>query len=344
MTELSHPEACRILGVPPSASNVEIKARYLFLIQMLHPDRNLDKPEKVRLQAQDEFIRVKEAYEYLTGAGSAYAPEAAASPPEPTPLPPALLAIPRLVRVNDLALNQRKSVTLEVRSTGGPYTNFWVDNAPASWLRVTDIRSKGAEPLPLLVTLEAAGLRELEREQTCSLQMRLVNELTGRKAELSVEVTATAKIAVPRLRPGSNSLAFRNIPPGARSQDILEIANAGHSALQGRITTDSPWLSVSPDKIRLRGSSAAPFTVRVDTAGLGYDFSATGYVSIISNGGNAAVPVELSTARKSHPPKKGGGCVLFLVLLLLVLIAIIVIWLTLNTQQCAAPQLNLFIT
>lgn len=251
---LTWEEACHILGVPESATGAEIKERYLFLLQMLHPDKNIDKPEKVRLKAQDEFIRVKEAYEFLISNEPAG--------PEP---PPKLSVVPLSIRFKDLGPGEKKCTTIEVASVGGAYTSFWADNAPAPWLRVTDIKSTTAEPLPLLVTIEATGMSEMDGQQRCALRIRLSNERSGLADEVAVDIEATLKVSVPRLRVRNGEVVFSNIPPFTRSHDILELENNGQATVQGRITTEAAWLSVSPDRFRVRGGSLARFNVQVDT-------------------------------------------------------------------------------
>ena len=59
-----------MLGVPPTASDAEIKAQYFYKAQLLHPDMNIGKPERVRFKAEEEFKLVNEANTFLTKPSS----------------------------------------------------------------------------------------------------------------------------------------------------------------------------------------------------------------------------------------------------------------------------------
>ena len=59
-------EACRILGVETTASDAEIRDQWLYKAQLLHPDKTLGQHESIRKRATDEFILVKQAYEFLS--------------------------------------------------------------------------------------------------------------------------------------------------------------------------------------------------------------------------------------------------------------------------------------
>ncbi len=53
----------RVLGVPPTASEEEIKKAYRKLSRMYHPDSNMNKSEYEKKQAEEKFKEVQTAYE-----------------------------------------------------------------------------------------------------------------------------------------------------------------------------------------------------------------------------------------------------------------------------------------
>jgi len=55
-----------VMGITPSATVEEIKARYRFLVFVYHPDRFTDPEHKVK--AEEEFKRITEAYQVLCNA------------------------------------------------------------------------------------------------------------------------------------------------------------------------------------------------------------------------------------------------------------------------------------
>ena len=58
-------EACRILGVKPTASLDEIKHRYRLKAYTLHPDKTAQLPEPLRKEAAEELKLVNQAYPFL---------------------------------------------------------------------------------------------------------------------------------------------------------------------------------------------------------------------------------------------------------------------------------------
>jgi curved DNA-binding protein CbpA len=58
-------EACRVLGIQPGATPEEIKTQYLYKANLLHPDKTVNCPEKVKLQAEEELKQVNSAYAVL---------------------------------------------------------------------------------------------------------------------------------------------------------------------------------------------------------------------------------------------------------------------------------------
>jgi hypothetical protein len=160
-------EACRILGIPESATESEIKDQYIYKAQLLHPDKNQDKPENVRKRAEAELALVNQAYTVLNNPNN-----------NPYRIPPKLAIEPAGIRFKDVRIGERRSTTFTVRNIGGPYTSIWIDNQPAPWLAVIGVKSITSDRLPLEVTLECTGTGEAGRQYTCDLPVKLENENT----------------------------------------------------------------------------------------------------------------------------------------------------------------------
>jgi hypothetical protein len=160
-------EACRILGVTESATDEEIKDQYYYKAQLLHPDKNQDKPESIRKRAETELASINQAYSFATGPNN-----------NPYKIPPKLSIEPGSIRFKDIKTGEKKRTTLIIKNTGGPYSSIWIDNQPAPWLTVAEIKSISSERLPLEVTLECTGTGEPDKQYFCDLSVKLENETT----------------------------------------------------------------------------------------------------------------------------------------------------------------------
>ncbi len=170
-------EACRVLGVPESATDVEIKEQYYYKAQLLHPDKNIDKPEYIRKKAEAELAQVNQAYSYLTNSNN-----------NPYKIPPKLSVLPKAIRFRDLAVGQRKSTTITVSNIGGPYTSIWIDNKPAPWLTVTGVKSITSERLPIEVEIECEGTGDPGGQYACDLLIKLENATTQAVDQVNVRI------------------------------------------------------------------------------------------------------------------------------------------------------------
>jgi|GEM_PF-1525137 len=76
----------------------------------------------------------------------------------------------------------------------------------------------------------------------------------------------------------------------------ITINNTGGQTLICTLTTDRNWLQVYPTTLEVDGNAGTrKVVVRVNTTGLNYKFSDTGYIIIKSNGGDKQIPVKLTT-------------------------------------------------
>ena len=185
-------EACKILGVPATATAAEILSQYKYEAQLLHPDKTAGLPESVRQKAEEELKLVNAAYNVLKDLKN-----------NPQVNPPKLSVSPRYIRFKDVEPGQSKTTIIEIESIGGAYTKFWMDDSPATWLKVIEVKSTTNDPLPLEVTIEATGSSTLHKQIECSLPIRIENEKTKAKDEVIVKIQLQMKAAT---RPGTFSI------------------------------------------------------------------------------------------------------------------------------------------
>jgi hypothetical protein len=282
-------EACRVLGVPPTASEQQIHQQYLYKVQLLHPDWNLSKPLTVRERAEEELKQVTAAYNILKDSAN-----------KPISTAPKLEISLRNIRFKGVELGQRKTTSFEIRSVGGTYSKIWIDDSPAPWLKVTDIKSLTSELLPLEVTLEAAGIGEPSKNYACSLAIRLENEQTKTKDEAFVRVELWMNAEPGELEIGlKKPIKFRFVEPGTKSIGSFDLLNSGHGRLQGHLSSTRPWLSISKNSVSIAPSGRDSYFITVNTDGIRRGFADKAFINIITNGGNNRIPVKLSVARFS---------------------------------------------
>ncbi|MCL2140416.1 MAG: J domain-containing protein [Dehalococcoidia bacterium] len=283
-------EACRTLGVTEKATPLEIKEQYLYKVQLLHPDKTIDKPEKIRQKAEEELGGVNVAYKFL-------------SEEKNNPFtPPKLEISPSTIFFSDVAINQKKTTDIVVKSVGGPYTNCWIDNSPAPWLVVSGIKATTSEALPLLVTLEAQGIPSVIQQERCSVLVKLRNEKTGLSCESIINVEIAPLLLVTKLRVNKNKLKFNNIPANTVRRYTIDIFNNGSDTLHGYIKTSAHWLSASKNELVLPKRTMTHCIISVDTENLIAGLRDTAYVSICTNGGEFTLPVELQIDKRGKAP------------------------------------------
>jgi len=106
------------------------------------------------------------------------------------------------------------------------------------------------------------------------------------------------------------SFDFSDAKFGEPCSDKFTITNSGDQVLTGTITTNTKWLSVTPDKISiLKGSQE--YVITADTKMLKSGFAGKGNITITSNAGNKTLDVLLSIKESAIPdlPAPGSGSV-----------------------------------
>jgi len=68
-------EAHRILGVEPSASAEQIRAAYLRLVQIYHPDRFVNSSPNIKQEAERRMMTLNAAYHELSGSRGSSEPD-----------------------------------------------------------------------------------------------------------------------------------------------------------------------------------------------------------------------------------------------------------------------------
>jgi hypothetical protein len=276
-------EASQILGVPSKASKKEIHDQYLYKVQILHPDGNVNKPLAVRLKAEEELKKINEAYNVLNVSAN-----------NPFTDPPKLDISPKRIRFKEVELGERKRASFLVKSIGGAYSKFWIDDSPEQWLRVTDVQSKSGEILPLEVRIEVSGIGEPGRLYACDLAMRLESDQmqVNDEAALRIELRMKDEPGVMKLSL-ERDFRFKNIDPKLLYGNF-EITNIGRGPLRGHFSTTRPWLQVSPDSITISPSETRQFMFTLDARSLLIGYRDKAYINIITNGGNERISMDLS--------------------------------------------------
>jgi hypothetical protein len=128
----------------------------------------------------------------------------------------------------------------------------------------------------------------------------LENEQTKAKDESIVRVELWTKSEPGYLKVRvKKEIKFKSAEPGKLTIKSFELSNVGRGTLQGHLFTTRPWLSVSPDSISIPPSINSTYIVTLASKNLRRGFSDRALINIITNGGNARIPVSLSVARFS---------------------------------------------
>ena len=193
-------QACQILNVSPTASTAEIHAQYIYKAQLLHPDKNANSPPIVQQKAEEELKKVNAAYDFLRDPRN-----------KPNSSPPKLNISLSHVRFN-LDLNQKKHTVFQISNVGGPFTKFWMDDSPAPWLRVAEVKSLTNDPLPMDVTIEAVGMEVPVGHAECFLPIRVENEPNNTISEAKIKIELKIQSSGMQRDISGNTNISNNIP------------------------------------------------------------------------------------------------------------------------------------
>jgi hypothetical protein len=169
--------------------------------------------------------------------------------------------------------------TFLVANTGGG-TLQWNVSEQIAWLEVSPVGGAGSDFVT--VTVDRTGLSTGHYTGSIDIASNGGNE--------TVTVTMAVPVPAPVLGVSPASLVF-----GPFAEDkTLAVFNAGTGDLHWSITSDQPWLSVSPTS----GINDTEVTVHVDRAGMP-DGTHYGFLTVVSNGGDATVPVAMTVSPPS---------------------------------------------
>jgi hypothetical protein len=188
-TKMTWEEACQILGVPLTATAAEIQKQYIYKVNIFATDRLAAMPERIRHLAEEDFKKINVAHDFLKDPRN-----------KPNSSPPKLHVTLSHVRFN-VETGQAKRTTFKINNTGGPYTNFWMDDSPAQWLKVMEAKSLSDAPLPIEVTIEATGMSVPKGHAECFLPIKIENEPTQKKDEIKLKIEMNLKSSSPEPPP-----------------------------------------------------------------------------------------------------------------------------------------------
>ena len=115
---------------------------------------------------------------------------------------------------------------------------------------------------------------------------------------LAMNGTSTSS---PLLNVEPSYIYFTGVKPQSGGHDwTLTVTNAGGGTLTGTVTTTEDWLQASPAEIEVTDGGQR-IKVRVDTAGLSYGTTYTGYVNIETEGGDEQMKVTFTTTAEPAP-------------------------------------------
>ena len=119
---------------------------------------------------------------------------------------------------------------------------------------------------------------------------------------LAMSGTFTPSPPPPVLNVDPQSIDFSDLEPESGVFDkSLTVTNTGDGTLTGTLTTTKDWLHVSPAEIEVADAEKT-IRVRVDTTGLSYGLTDSGYINIKTDGGEENIKVTLAVANPPPPP------------------------------------------
>ena len=157
----------QILGIKRNATPEEVREAYLYWVNVLHPDRMLKMPERVRMKAQDDLKKVNEAYSVLsdlrmrtqydrkTHANVDVDIKADSYQQARARVEPRAEVYPKVIFLDSKKPRAKQKGTFFIRNVGGECSKILISN-PEKWIKI--IRTKSLYPgkkLPMQVDIEA---------------------------------------------------------------------------------------------------------------------------------------------------------------------------------------------
>jgi len=187
----------QILGIKRSATPKELKESYLYLVNVLHPDRMTNMPERIRIQAEEDLKKVNEAYgvlsdprkraQYDKKTGVSGDVEVSSYRETRVKGKPKVEIYPKTIFFDNALPYVKEKGVFYIRNVGGEYSKIMI-STPEQWIKI--IRTKSIYPdnkLPMQVDIEAIG-RDWGKTISSKIRVRLDE----------TEASVTIKLRIPK--------------------------------------------------------------------------------------------------------------------------------------------------
>jgi len=187
----------QILGIKRSATPKELKESYLYWVNVLHPDRMINMPERIRIQAEEDLKKVNEAYgvlsdprkraQYDKKTGVSGDVEVSSYRETRVKGKPKVEIYPKTIFFDNALPYVKEKGVFYIRNVGGEYSKIML-STPAQWIKI--IRTKSIYPdnkLPMQVDIEAIG-RDWGKTISSKIRVRLDE----------TEASVTIKLRIPK--------------------------------------------------------------------------------------------------------------------------------------------------
>jgi len=187
----------QILGIKRSATPKELKESYLYLVNVLHPDRMTNMPERIRIQAEEDLKKVNEAYgvlsdprkraQYDKKTGVSGHVEVSSYRETRVKGKPKAEIYPKTIFFDNALPYVKEKGVFYIRNVGGEYSKIMI-STPGQWIKI--IRTKSIYPdnkLPMQVDIEAIG-RDWGKTISSKIRVRLDE----------TEASVTIKLRIPK--------------------------------------------------------------------------------------------------------------------------------------------------
>ena len=187
----------QILGIKRSATPKELKESYLYWVNVLHPDRMINMPERIRIQAEEDLKKVNEAYgvlsdprkraQYDKKTGVSGDVEVSSYRETRVKGKPKVEIYPKTIFFDKALPYVKEKGVFYIRNMGGEYSKIII-STPEQWIK--NIRTKSICPdnkLPMQVNIEAIG-RDWGKTISSKIRVRLDE----------TEASVTIKLRIPK--------------------------------------------------------------------------------------------------------------------------------------------------
>jgi len=187
----------QILGIKRSATPKELKESYLYWVNVLHPDRMINMPERIRIQAEEDLKKVNGAYgvlsdprkraQYDKKTGVSGDVEVSSYRETRVKGKPKVEIYPKTIFFDNALPYVKEKGVFYIRNVGGEYSKIMI-STPEQWIKI--IRTKSIYPdnkLPMQVDIEAIG-RDWGKTISSKIRVRLDE----------TEASVTIKLRIPK--------------------------------------------------------------------------------------------------------------------------------------------------